>query len=442
MDWYGEGTEYAGFERYTTPVEEAVSLVRDGDYVVTGMVEAKELLDALAARTDLNGVGVYCSQSLCGRIGDVALNRKSDITVYSSFIDPAESLMKAHKLGLIEFIPASFSSWLHVNRDHRRCSVLMLTVTPPDARGYMTCMSYPEQVYDLIQTAHVVLGEINDTLPTTYGSPPLHVSQFTRLVYAKSKWSFLVKAPMGDAGDDPAALRMSGYLSELIEDGATLECGVGAMNGKALLNLEGVKDLGIHTEYFGDVMMGLMERGIVNNSRKNIDRGVSIATIGSGSESFYRFIHKNPAVRFLPASYVMDLRMILKNPKVTAVNNAAEVDLLGQVNGEYIRGMQYSGIGGQGDFAKAATVAGDGKSIIALSSATADGKHSKIVAGFAPGTPVTTPRTDVEYIVTEYGIAQMVGQTVMERAKNLIRVAHPNFRDGLEEEAKRAGLLR
>lgn len=429
------------FSDYLVSSNEAVSLIKNNDYIVVGMIEPKELMDALSERDDLKNVSIYCAQSLCGRIGTVALNSKSGIKAYSSFIDPAEDLMKAHKKGLINFIPASFSSWHNLNSNYKKCDVVMLAVSPPDERGFVTCASYPEQVSSLIDDVPILIGEINETLPTTYGDPHIHISKFTKVMEAKSKWKFLIKDDLGDYTKDKQSVQMGGYLSELIEDGSTIEIGVGSMNGNALLNMENVKNLGVHTEYFGIVMMELMKKGVVNNSQKNIDKGYSVATIGSGSEEFYRFIHKNPEVRFMPAKYIMDIRTILQNPKVVAINNAAQVDLLGQVNGEYIKGLQYSGIGGQGDFAKAATLADDGKSIIAMASTTSDEKHSKIVPFFPQGTPVTTPRTDVEYIVTEYGIAQMAGQTTRERAINLIKITHPKFRDELEEKAKQYKLI-
>ena len=428
------------FSDYFVSIKDAAGAVRSGDYIATGMLEPKGLLWALRDRDDLENVSLYCSQSLQGVIGDVALNTKSDITVYTSFIDPHEDLQKADLAGKIEFLPASFSSWPKMNRS-RGCNVLMLAVTPPDHNGYVSLSTYPEHVAALLDEAELVIGEISENIATTYGGPLLHVSDFHKLACAETDWEFIVRKEVGEYWKDEQAKNMGGYLSELIDDGATIELGVGNMNGNAILNMENVKDLGIHTEFYGDVLMELTLKGVVTNTRKSVNKGFSIATIGSGSRKFYDFIHNNKSLKFMPSNCVLDIRAIAANSKFHAINTAAQVDLFGQVNGEYIKGRQYSGIGGQGDFAKAACILEDGKSIITMASTTVNGKYSKIVPVFDLGVPVTTPRTDVEYLVTEFGVAQLVGRTLKERARDIIRVANPMFRDELTEQAQRIGIL-
>ncbi|MDR2076571.1 MAG: hypothetical protein LBP61_06530 [Desulfovibrio sp.] len=428
------------FADYFVSIKDAAAAVRSGDYIVTGMLEPKGLLLALRDRDDLTDVGLYCSQSLQGVVGDVAVNTKSNITVYTSFLDPHEDLQKANSAGKIEFLPGSFSGWPKMNRT-RGCNVLMIAVTPPDHNGYMTLSTYPEHVTALMDGADLLIGEISENIAATFGGPLLHVSDFHKLACAETGWEFLIREEVGEYWKDEQAKNMSGYLSELIPNGSTIELGVGSMNGNAMLNMENVKDLGVHTEYYGEVLMELSLKGVINNSRKNLHKGFSIATIGSGSRKFYNFVHNNRSLKFMPSSYVLDIRTIALNKNFHAINTAAQVDMLGQVNGEFIKGRQYSGIGGQGDFAKAACLLEDGKSIITMASTTVNGKYSKIVPVFDPGTPVTTPRTDVEYLVTEYGIAQIVGQTVKERARNIIAVANPRFRDELTEQAKKIGIL-
>jgi 4-hydroxybutyrate CoA-transferase len=428
------------FANYFVSIKEAVSVIRSGDYIVTGMLEPKGLLWALRDRDDLTEIGLYCSQSLQGVIGDVALNTKSNITVYTSFIDPHEDLQKANMAGKIEFLPGSFSSWPKMNRK-KGCNVMMVSVTPPDHNGYMSLSTYPEHVAVLMDEADLLIGEISENIATTFGGPLLHVSDFHKLACAETDWEFLIRNEVGEYWKDAQAKKMGAHLSELIPDGSTIELGVGSMNGNAMLNMEHVQDLGVHTEYYGEVLMELTLKGVINNSSKNLHKGFSIATIGSGSRKFYDFVHNNRSIKFMPSDYVLDIRTITLNKKFHAINTAAQVDLYGQVNGEFIKGRQYSGIGGQGDFAKAACLLDDGKSIIAMASTTANGKYSKIVPVFERGIPVTTPRTDVEYLVTEYGTAQLVGQTTKERARNIISVANPQFRDELMEEAKKIGIL-
>lgn len=422
--------------------ETAVKDIKSGDFIVTGMMEPVELLRALKNRDDLKNVMLFCAQSLQGMIGEVANETKSDIRAVTPFIDPHPNLQKAKDAGKVDFMPASFSSWAKINKSVTNCNVLLLTITPPDKNGYVTLSTYPEHVVSLLDTADVVIGEVNENVPITYGCPVMHVSRFTSIVESKTNWNFLIRDEVGEYWKDEQAKQMGGYLSELVEDGATIELGVGGMNGNAILNMEGVKDLGIHTEYFGDVLMELMKKGVVNNSRKSINKGFSVATMGSGSKKFYEFVHENRAVRFMPCEYVLKMSVMTANSKFTAINTASQIDLQGQINGEFIKGKQYSGIGGQGDFAKAACSVPDGKSIMAIASTTKNGKYSKIVPCYENRlTPITTTRNDVEYVVTEFGIAQLLGQTLPQRVKNLISIAHPKFRDELTEEAKKIGLI-
>lgn len=425
-----------------TSAQEAASMIQSGDYIATGMLEPIELLHALRDRDDLEHIRLFCAQPLQGIVGQVSLESKSDITVITPFIDPHPYLQKANDLGKVEFMPAGFGSWSKIHDTIERCDVLLLAITVPDEHGYVTLSTYPEHVASLLDKAKIVIGEVNPNLPVTYGGPAIHISQFTKVIESKTNWHFLIRSEVGNYWEDEQAKAMGGYLSELIEDGATIELGVGSMNGNALLNMEGVKDLGVHTEYFGDVLMEMMKKGVINNSKKTIHQGYSVCTIGSGSRKMYEYVHHNPSVRFLPSKHVLDVSVIASNHKMTAINTAAQIDLQGQVNGEFIKGKQYSGIGGQGDFAKAACMCPDGKSIMAMASTTKNGKYSKIVPFFEDRlTPITTPRTDVEYVVTEFGIAKLVGQTMKQRVRNLIQVAHPKFRDELTEQAQKLHLL-
>lgn len=422
--------------------DKAVKAIKSGDFIATGMLEPVELLRALKDRDDLKDVKLFCAQSLQGMIGEVADETKSDIKAVTPFIDPHPSLQKAYANGNVEFIPANFSSWIKINKSALRCNVLLLTITPPDKDGYITLSTYPEHVASLLDTADLIIGEINKNVPVTYGGPVIHISRFTYIAESKTDWRFMQKEEVGEYWKDEQARQMGGYLSELIEDGATIELGVGGMNGNAMLNLEGVRDLGVHTEYFGDVLMELTLKGIINNSKKTINKGYSVATMGSGSKKFYEFVHENKGVRFMPCEYVLSIGVITANYKMTAINTASQIDLQGQINGEFVKGKQYSGIGGQGDFAKAACNSPDGRSIMAIASTTKNGKYSKIVPFYEDRlTPITTTRNDVEYVVTEFGIAQLLGQTLKQRVKNLIGVAHPKFRDELTGEAERIGLL-
>ena len=233
---------------------------------------------------------------------------------------------------------------------------------------------------------------------------------------------------------------IGGYLSELIEDGATIEIGIGRLNSAAMLHLDGVKDLGIHTEIFGDAMMDLIETGIVTNERKSINKGINICCQVVGSRKLYDFVAHNHSINMMPSTYALNPGIIAQNNKMTAINNAINVDLFGQVNAESLKNRQFTGMGGIGDFSKGATLCPNGKSIIVVESTTKDDRLSKIVSFFTPGTPVSVPRTDIEYVVTEYGIAKLAGASINEKARALINIAHPKFRDELIEEAKKMNI--
>ena len=233
---------------------------------------------------------------------------------------------------------------------------------------------------------------------------------------------------------------IGGYLSELIEDGATIEIGIGRLNSAAMLHLDGVKDLGIHTEIFGDAMMDLIETGIVTNERKSINKGINICCQVVGSRKLYDFVAHNHSINMMPSTYALNPGIIAQNNKMTAINNAINVDLFGQVNAESLKNRQFTGMGGIGDFSKGATLCPNGKSIIVVESTTKDDRLSKIVPFFTPGTPISVPRTDIEYVVTEYGIAKLAGASINEKARALINIAHPKFRDELIEEAKKMNI--
>lgn len=208
-----------------------------------------------------------------------------------------------------------------------------------------------------------------------------------------------------------------------------------------MLHLEGVKDLGIHTEVFGDAMMDLIQRGVVTNRCKSINPGINICCQVVGSRKLYDFVSHNHAINMMPSTYALNPGIIAQNNKMTAINNAINVDLFGQVNAESLKNRQFTGMGGIGDFSKGATLCPNGKSIIVVESTTKDDTYSKIVPFFTPGTPVSVPRTDIEYVITEYGIAKLAGASIHDKARALIGIAHPKFRDELTEAAKQMNIF-
>ena len=226
-----------------------------------------------------------------------------------------------------------------------------------------------------------------------------------------------------------------------MENEATLEVGIGRLNSSAMMYLDGVRDLGIHTEIYGDLLMNLTKKGLVTNRKKTLNPGVSICTQVVGSRELFDYVQDNLEIRLDCCNHVLTPGIIAKNNKMTAINNAVQVDLLGQANAEYLKGRQHSGMGGIGDFAAGAVSCPDGKSIVVIESVTKNGKYSKIVPYFEPGTPVSLSRTMVEYVVSEYGVAVLSGKSVKERAGELIHIAHPAFREELKHQAAAIGIL-
>ena len=236
--------------------------------------------------------------------------------------------------------------------------------------------------------------------------------------------------------DDPVSEKIGYYISTLIEEGACLQMGQGKVPNAILKFLEHKKDLGIHTEVFSDNLIPLVKKGVVNGQAKQIDKGRIVATFVQGTKDLYKFVDNNPMIQLMPVDYTNNVGVIAQNDNVVAINSAIEVDLMGQVVADSVGNKMFSGVGGQQDFLRGAEQSKNGKPIIALPSTAKNDTISRIVAGLKPGTPVTTTRNEVHYVVTEYGIADLFGKSISERSEALIAIAHPKFRDQLREEFK------
>lgn len=302
-----------------------------------------------------------------------------------------------------------------------------------------TCADY---IRKACSKADLVIAETNNNFPFVGGSNLIHISEIDYIV-DKDADNYLLLGPGIDYTEEniPTYKKIGGYLSELIQDGATLEIGLGRLNASSLIYLENKKNLGIHTEVCGEIIMYLTEKGLVTNSNKEYRKGKSVFTQVVGTQKLFHWLDHNEGVSLDNCQDVLNIGVIAKQPRMTAINNAVEVDLLGQANAEYLKGRQYSGMGGICNFAAGASANPDGKSIVVLESTTKNNKISKITPYFKPGTPVSLSRTNIEYVVTEQGIATLVGKSPSEKVKELIQVAHPNFRDELTFQAKQLGLL-
>ena len=307
--------------------------------------------------------------------------------------------------------------------------VAIINVSRPDRYGYCSFGVSCDYTKPAAQNAKIVIAEVNDKMPTVMGDNFIHISDIDYIVETSKEPAILEPAEIGQVekaiGENCAAL---------IEDGSTLQLGIGAIPDAVLLFLKDKNDLGIHSEMFSDGVLELVEAGAITNKNKTIHKGKMIATFLMGSKRLYDFVDKNPMVELYPVDYVNNPLVIMQNRKMVSINSCLQVDLVGQIASESIGLKQFSGVGGQVDYVRGASMSEDGKSIIAMPSTACDGKVSRIVPFLSQGSAVTTSRNDVHYVVTEYGVADLWGKTLRKRAESLIEIAHPYFRESLTEE--------
>ena len=338
----------------------------------------------------------------------------------------AANLRQAVDTGNADYIPVFLSEVpLLFRRGIVPLDVALIHVSPPDAHGYCSLGTSVDVVLAALECADVVLAQINPQMPRTHGDGFVHLSQMTA-------WTE-VNAPL--PAHEPAALsqaqqHIGAHCAQLIDNGSTLQMGIGGIPDAVLAALGQHQNLGIHTEMFSDGVIDLVEKGVINGSQKKIHPHKIVV----GTQRLYDFMHDNPLIAMLDIGYVNRTDVICRNPKVVAINSALEVDLTGQVCADSIGTYQFSGVGGQMDFIRGASLSEGGKPIIALPSTTHKGE-SRITAMLKPGADVVTTRAHVHYIITEYGIAQLYGKNLRERAKALIAIAHPDHREALEKEA-------
>jgi 4-hydroxybutyrate CoA-transferase len=422
--------------RIVSPAE-AVAGISSGEqvYVHAAAATPSVLLDALVARapelTDVKivhfhveGPGPHLAPEMAGHFFHRAL-----------FIGP--NARQAVNEGRAEYIPAFLSD---VPSFFRRgiipLDAVLVNVTPPDRHGYCSLGTSVLAMPTAIQTAGTVIAQLNPAVPRTLGDSFVHVDDIDLAVEVDVP---LYTHALGEVGD--VEERIGRHVAEIVPDGATIQMGIGAIPSAVANALAGKRGLGIHTEMMTDVVLDLVEQGIVTGARKEINVGRIVATFMLGSDRLYRWADDNPMVEMRPVEYTNDTTVIRRFKRMVAINSAIEVDLTGQVCADSIGSRLYSGVGGQMDFIRGAALAAEGRAIIALPSTAAGGSVSRIVPYLRQGAGVVTTRAHVETIVTEYGIAEMHGRSVPDRARALIAIAHPSFRAELEEEARRARFI-
>ena len=419
--------------------DEAVNVINSGDSIVVqpGCAVPRELLRAMVKRKDeLFGVKLYHILI----VGDIPYLKPGmeEHFRHRAFFIGANS-RKAINEGRADYIPIYLSEvTLLFKNDIIPVDISLINVSPPDEHGFCSYGIDVGNIKTPTDKAKIVIAQVNPQMPRGLGNSFIHVNKIDHIVEHDEP---LLELPQVDPNASQELIdiydSIGKNVAELIDDGATLQMGIGAIPDNVMKYLRNKNDLGVHTEMFSDGMIELVDEGIITGDKKTLHQGKIIAGFVLGTKKAYDYIDDNPIFEFHPQEYVNDPFVIAKNKKMVAINSALEVDLTGQVCADSIGTKLFSGFGGQVDFIRGAAYSEGGKPIIALPSTTKDGKISRIVPTLKPGAGVVTSRGDVHYVVTEYGIAQLWGKSIKERTVELIRIAHPKFRDELTEFAKK-----
>jgi acyl-CoA hydrolase len=413
------------------PGEEAVKVIKSGSnvfvhggaatphFLLEMMVQrANELRDVELISISSQGAALYADKKY-----------KDNFHINSLFV--SANVRKAVNEGRGDYIPVFLSEIPNLfKRSIIPLDVALMHVSLPDTHGFCSLGVSVDVAATAVQTAKYVIAQVNPNMPRTFGDGQVHIDSFDALVYTENS---LPEVVSGES-DSPVFKKIGKFCADLIEDGATIQTGIGAIPDAVLASLSAHKELGIHTEMFSDGILPLIEKGIITNQHKNRCRGKIVTGFILGSKKLYDFAHDNPGVLVMNIDYVNDTAVIRTNPKVVAINSAIEVDITGQVCSDSIGTYHYSGVGGQIDFIRGAALSEGGKPIIALASTTSKG-DSKIVPFLKQGAGIVTTRAHAHYIVTEYGVAYLYGKNMRERANALIKIAHPSHREMLERAA-------
>ncbi len=412
---------------------ELVAGIRSGDqiYVQCAAAAPSVLLDALVARAEeltdvsvlhmhIEGPGPHLAPEMAGHFRHRAL-----------FIGP--NARKAINEGRAEYIPVFLSDIPHLfDANLLPLDAVLCNVSPPDEHGYCSLGTSVEAMQSAIRRAKIVIAQINRSMPRTLGESFVHVSQIDYGVEVD-----IMPYEHADPEIGELERRIGEFVADLVPDGATLQMGIGAIPSAVALFLRDKQHLGVHTEMMTDCVVDLVEAGVIDGLAKERNRGKIMASFMMGTRKLYRFVHDNPMVEMRQCDFTNDTHVIRSFRRMTAINSAISIDLTGQVCADSIGWHLYSGVGGQMDFIRGAALAPEGRAIIALPSTASDGRISRITPFLAEGSGVVTTRAHVRTVVTEWGVAELYGKSIRERAKALIEIAHPDFRDELLAQARK-----
>jgi acyl-CoA hydrolase len=412
--------------------EEAVKVIKSGDHIhLSSVASAPQCL-----------INAMCKRGKAGEFKNVHIHHLhtegpapyadpvfEGVFQLDSFFVGA-NVRPATQSGFSDYIPVFLSETQRLIRErYLTINVAMIQVCPPDKHGYVSLGTSVDATLAAVETAETVIAVINANVPRSFGDAMIPMSMID--IFCEDNTP-LVEAHFSEPDD--IELAIGKHVAELVEDGATLQMGIGAIPNAVLAQLSNHKNLGVHTEMFADGVLKLYEKGIINGAEKVTDRGKMVATFLMGSKNVYDFIDDNPGVLMMDVGYTNDVSIIAKNPKVTSINSAIQIDLTGQVCADSIGTKFYSGVGGQIDFIRGASLSAGGKPIIAMPSVTNKGV-SKIAPVLNAGAGVVTTRAHIHWFVSEYGAVNLYGKTLQQRAKLIISVSHPDHQECLDKAA-------
>ena len=417
------------------PAERVLDHVEPGADLIVPIAngEPVSVLDAIeAAAPTLSGVRVHQMHTVHDRpyLHGAWRGRLDHVSYFLSSIT-----RPAFHAGECDLVPNNFSEVPRLLRENTKASLVLAAAAPMDRHGYFSLGTNCDYVGSFIGRSPFFL-EVNAQMPRTFGRNQVHVSQV--LGWTEVDRPLVEMSPRASTAVDES---IAGYVAPLIPDGATLQVGIGSIPDALLCRLTEHRDLGIHTELLSDGLIALIEKGVVTGTQKVSSPGKVVATFALGTHQLHEFLHENPAVEFMPVEYVNDPRVIARERCFVSINATVEVDLVGQCASETVGGRYWSSSGGQADFARGAMWSPEGRAFIVLPSTACGGTVSRIRASLTPGSMVTTLKNTVDHIVTEYGIADMRGRSIRQRARALIDIAHPDFRDELEVAARELSYL-
>lgn len=411
--------------------DEAVQAIRSGDgvYIHSNAAAPQTLIEAMTARKgELRDVKIYQLITL-GPAPYAESDCEGSFYVHCMFIGP--NTRKAVNEGRADYTPIFFSALPALFSTQKlKVDVCLISVSPPDDDGYMTLGASVDSTWAAMSNCRTVIAEVNQRMPKTFGNTRVHLDQIDILMESDRALPLL-----HNENPDETTLAIGRHVASLIDDGATLQMGIGAIPNAVLQSLRSKRNLGIHTEMFSDGVIDLVEAGVIDNSRKTIAQGKTAVSFAMGSQRLYDYIHNNEDVEFYGSEWINNSHIIAQNYRMTAINSALQIDLTGQVCADSLGSDMYSGCGGQVDFVRGAANSPGGRAIIALESTAKQGTISRIVPILNAGAGVVTSRADLHYVVTEYGIANLHGKNMKDRVRAFIEIAHPKFRAELEKQA-------